>query len=64
MDGITARWIIERLFPEEWELLYMYFWMGMTQEKIASEMGIARSTVANKLRAVLDTCRDILEVQK
>lgn len=60
-DTIMAEWVLERLFPDERELLHKYFWEGMTHEKIASEASQTASAITKKLKRVLETCREILK---
>lgn len=53
---------MERLSPEEREIVLLYYMEGLSQRSIAERLGIDHSTVSRKLGAALAQIRELIEV--
>ena len=58
---LDLRAAIEDLSEEEKQIIYLYFYEGMTYRAIGDILGVSKDTVVNRLRRILNTLKNEIE---
>lgn len=63
-DYVDLRKAMEKLRPQQRELLHRIFWEGERQVDIAREEGVGNSVISERMRRIYKKLRKILQDQK